>query len=196
MAVIFEFIIYIRGGNCYYSPQAPKYIAMQLVSCSRPRHEAYRKNEYMAPLILNLSTRMSCVTKFTLRSQSRYWWFWRRSGVRNHTIQPADGRYTDYATPATFMTYTHSKFHMPACNASLPFDSQNAQSSGLSRCRFSYRRNDTNKNWLPSRHQSLDTTTAALCGYRLGISHGRHTGIFDDTELGTVSRISANLFHN
>jgi len=44
------------------------------------------------------------------------------------------------------MTYTHTKLHMTACNASLPVDSQNAQSSRLSRCRFSYGRNDTNKN--------------------------------------------------
>jgi hypothetical protein len=52
---------------------------MQLVSCSCPRHEENRKYKYMAPLILNLSTRMSCVASITPRSQSRYWWFWRRS---------------------------------------------------------------------------------------------------------------------
>lgn len=79
MAVIFQFIIYVRGSNYYYSPQAPKNIAMQLVSCSCPRHEAYRKNKDMAPLILNLSTRISCVASITPRSQSRYWWFWGRS---------------------------------------------------------------------------------------------------------------------
>jgi hypothetical protein len=61
--------------------------------------------------------------------------------VRNHIFQPAAELYT-----ATFMTYTHTIFHMPVCNASLPVDRQNTQSSRLSRCRFSSRRNDTNTN--------------------------------------------------
>jgi hypothetical protein len=87
---------------------------MPLVSCSCPRHEAYRKNNDMAPLILNLGTRMSCVTSITPRSQSRYWWFW-RSGLLplpglDHTVQPAAGRYT---TPAVFMTYIKKSKGIP-----------------------------------------------------------------------------------
>jgi hypothetical protein len=98
MTVIFEFIIYVRGGNCYYSPQAPKNIAMPLVRCSCPRHEVYRKNKDMAPLILNFSTRMSCVASITPRSQSRYCGFWRRSGL---------------------LRLPGSKPHRPACSWSL-----------------------------------------------------------------------------
>ena len=145
----------------------------------------------MAPVILNLSTRTSCVASITPRSQSRYWRFWRRSG-----LLPLPGFET---TPSGLqLVATHIPTQNSTClHAMLHYQlSQNAQSSRLSRCRFSHRTNDTNKNWVPSRHQSLDTTTAALCGHRLGIKHGRHTAIFYDTELGTVSWISASLFHN
>jgi hypothetical protein len=60
------------GDHYDYSPQATKHIAMPLVSCSCPRHEAYRENTHMAPQILYLSNRMSCVASITPRSQTRY----------------------------------------------------------------------------------------------------------------------------
>lgn len=139
--------------------------------------KAYSGSRRIAPLILNLCTKMSWVVNVTTEptactdgfDEEKISWCCRDSNPdRPGSIQSLHRQ----CYPGYFMISVPDSTCLPATFHYYYI------------IRFLLWKNDANKNWVPS--HVTNTITGALCGYHFGISHSRHIWISDEMELRTI----------